>query len=132
MAQYIRPMVFIPSKGTQTDKSQHFNLLLTMWPRFEFHQMGILHTLSVRKFTIKILFICNSTLVIYLMNCPCSLGYVEETIQYNILDCISLHKPTIRKPSYHYQHILFKPNILSHLSLNMSPLSEEEVIRFKS
>ncbi|CAJ0929305.1 unnamed protein product [Ranitomeya imitator] len=53
------------------------------------------HPRSGKKFPIKGHFTCNSSFVIYLIKCPCGLGYVGETTQH-IRDRISQHKSTIR------------------------------------
>ncbi|CAJ0921239.1 unnamed protein product [Ranitomeya imitator] len=45
-------------------------------------------------FRFKVFFTCDSTYVIYLIKCPCSLGYVGETTQH-IRDRISQHKSMI-------------------------------------
>ncbi|XP_073497333.1 uncharacterized protein [Phyllobates terribilis] len=53
------------------------------------------HPLSGKRFPIKEYFSCDSTYVVYLIKCPCGLGYVGETTQH-IRDRISQHKSTIR------------------------------------
>ncbi|CAJ0927866.1 unnamed protein product [Ranitomeya imitator] len=53
------------------------------------------HPRSGKRFPIRVFFSCDSTYVIYLIKCPCGLGYVGETTQH-IRDRISQHKSTIR------------------------------------
>ncbi|CAJ0963023.1 unnamed protein product [Ranitomeya imitator] len=53
------------------------------------------HPQSGKRFPIKGQFNCNSSFVVYLIKCPCGLGYVGETTQH-IRDRISKHKSTIR------------------------------------
>ncbi|CAJ0918391.1 unnamed protein product [Ranitomeya imitator] len=53
------------------------------------------HPRSGKRFPIKGQFTCNSSFVVYLIKCPCGLGYVGETTQH-IRDRISKHKSTIR------------------------------------
>ncbi|CAJ0936373.1 unnamed protein product [Ranitomeya imitator] len=53
------------------------------------------HPRSGRRFPIQGHYTCDSTYVIYLIKCPCGLGYVGETTQH-IRDRISQHKSTIR------------------------------------
>ncbi|CAJ0955511.1 unnamed protein product, partial [Ranitomeya imitator] len=53
------------------------------------------HPRSGKRFPIKGQFNCNSSFVVYLIKCPCGLGYVGETTQH-IRDRISKHKSTIR------------------------------------
>ncbi|CAJ0929694.1 unnamed protein product [Ranitomeya imitator] len=53
------------------------------------------HPRSGKLFPIKGFFTCDSAYVIYLIKCPCGLGYVGETTQH-IRDRISQHKSTIR------------------------------------
>ncbi|CAJ0931730.1 unnamed protein product [Ranitomeya imitator] len=53
------------------------------------------HPCSGHRFLIKGHFTCDSSFVIYLIKCPCGLGYVGETTQH-IRDRISQHKSTIR------------------------------------
>ncbi|CAJ0968324.1 unnamed protein product [Ranitomeya imitator] len=53
------------------------------------------HPRSGKRFSIKGHFTCNTTFVVYLIKCPCGLGYVGETTQH-IRDRISQHKSTIR------------------------------------
>ncbi|CAJ0944644.1 unnamed protein product [Ranitomeya imitator] len=53
------------------------------------------HPRSGKLFNINGFFTCNSSYVIYLIKCPCGLGYVGETTQH-IRDRISQHKSTIR------------------------------------
>ncbi|CAJ0965267.1 unnamed protein product, partial [Ranitomeya imitator] len=50
---------------------------------------------SGRRYSIKGHFTCNSSYEIYLIKCPCGLGYVGETTQHT-RDRISQHKSTIR------------------------------------
>ncbi|CAJ0947396.1 unnamed protein product, partial [Ranitomeya imitator] len=52
------------------------------------------HPRSGRKFPIQGHYTCDSTYVVYLIKCPCGLGYVGETTQH-IRDRISQHKSTI-------------------------------------
>ncbi|CAJ0943784.1 unnamed protein product [Ranitomeya imitator] len=53
------------------------------------------HPRSGRRFPIQGHYTCDSTYVVYLIKCPCGLGYVGETTQH-IRDRISQHKSTIR------------------------------------
>ncbi|CAJ0964495.1 unnamed protein product, partial [Ranitomeya imitator] len=53
------------------------------------------HPRSGKRFPIRNYYNCDSTYVIYLIKCPCGLGYVGETTQH-IRDRISQHKSTIR------------------------------------
>ncbi|CAJ0921237.1 unnamed protein product [Ranitomeya imitator] len=53
------------------------------------------HPRSGKRFPIRGYFSCDSTFVVYLIKCPCGLGYVGETTQH-IRDRISQHKSTIR------------------------------------
>ncbi|CAJ0960861.1 unnamed protein product [Ranitomeya imitator] len=53
------------------------------------------HPRSGKRFSIRGFFSCDSTYVIYLIKCPCGLGYVGEATQH-IRDRISQHKSTIR------------------------------------
>ncbi|CAJ0946011.1 unnamed protein product [Ranitomeya imitator] len=53
------------------------------------------HPRSGKIFNINGFFTCNSSYVIYLIKCPCGLGYVGETSQH-IRDRISQHRSTIR------------------------------------
>ncbi|CAJ0966626.1 unnamed protein product, partial [Ranitomeya imitator] len=53
------------------------------------------HPRSGKLFSINGFFTCNSSYVVYLIKCPCGLGYVGETTQH-IRDRISHHKSTIR------------------------------------
>ncbi|CAJ0965705.1 unnamed protein product [Ranitomeya imitator] len=53
------------------------------------------HPRSGKRFPIRGQFTCNSSFVVYLIKCPCGLGYVGETTQH-IRDRISKHKSTIR------------------------------------
>ncbi|CAJ0944430.1 unnamed protein product [Ranitomeya imitator] len=50
---------------------------------------------SGKLFHIKGFYTCDSTFAVYLIKCPCGLGYVGETTQH-IRDRISQHKSTIR------------------------------------
>ncbi|CAJ0966829.1 unnamed protein product [Ranitomeya imitator] len=62
------------------------------------------HPRSGKRFPIRGFFSCDSTYVIYLIKCPCGLGYVGETSQH-IRDRISQHKSTIRIAQLRYQII---------------------------
>ncbi|CAJ0934573.1 unnamed protein product [Ranitomeya imitator] len=53
------------------------------------------HPRSGKRFQIQGHYTCDSTYVVYLIKCPCGLGYVGETTQH-IRDRISQHKSTIR------------------------------------
>ncbi|CAJ0952519.1 unnamed protein product [Ranitomeya imitator] len=53
------------------------------------------HPRSGKRFSIRGHFTCNSSFVVYLIKCPCGLGYVGETTQH-VRDRISKHKSTIR------------------------------------
>ncbi|CAJ0932367.1 unnamed protein product [Ranitomeya imitator] len=53
------------------------------------------HPRSGKHFFIRGHFTCNSSFVVYLIKCPCGLGYVGETTQH-VRDRISKHKSTIR------------------------------------
>ncbi|XP_073441691.1 uncharacterized protein [Dendrobates tinctorius] len=53
------------------------------------------HPRTGKKFPIPGYFTCESNYVIYLIKCPCGLGYVGETTQH-IRDRINKHKSTIR------------------------------------
>ncbi|XP_073433457.1 uncharacterized protein [Dendrobates tinctorius] len=53
------------------------------------------HPRSGKRYKINGYFTCNSNFVVYLIKCPCGLGYVGETTQH-VKDHISNHKSTIR------------------------------------
>ncbi|XP_069607905.1 uncharacterized protein [Ranitomeya imitator] len=53
------------------------------------------HPRTGKRYPIKGHFSCDSSYVVYLIKCPCGLGYVGETTQH-IRDRISQHKSTIR------------------------------------
>ncbi|CAJ0917088.1 unnamed protein product [Ranitomeya imitator] len=53
------------------------------------------HPRSGKRFPIRGQFTCNLSFIVYLIKCPCGLGYVGETTQ-PIRDRISKHKSTIR------------------------------------
>ncbi|CAJ0954389.1 unnamed protein product [Ranitomeya imitator] len=52
------------------------------------------HPRSGKRFPIRGFFSCDSSFGLYLIKCPCGLGYVGETTQH-IWDCISQHKSSI-------------------------------------
>ncbi|CAJ0952386.1 unnamed protein product [Ranitomeya imitator] len=56
---------------------------------------AIYHPHSGKQFKIKDYYTCDTSYVVYLIKCPCGLGYVGETTQ-PIKDRISKHKSTIR------------------------------------
>lgn len=53
------------------------------------------HPLSGHKYKVPGHFSCNSNFVVYLIKCPCGLGYVGETPQ-RVKECISQQKSTIQ------------------------------------